>query len=308
MTKIPPKPERFLVTIPQYKMIRRVLQNRGIYFLAGIGSIFVPSRNEKYLVSHNHKGKSIVMEWPDLDGEMLWMSPGEAARTELKREFPDIKKVGWKRGHTQLFDWRWPMVFNGAWRGEGTYVDLVGAYCQIYRKLWLDTCFPRGHGKLELSPLAERLGKWKPARNSLLGIVRSRVSYGYRGGSSVRLRPTNNFLSPGLWATVQAVLNEVAWQAVKSGAVYVATDGYILPQSKRGWAFVQFLQDCGFQYREIAGEFDIKGWGCYSGPHKQTVSYAARDYVGSRQIRSIRLPFPDKELYITEWWKGLKNE
>lgn len=305
--KIHPKPDRFLVTHEQYKMVRRVLQVRGIYFLAGLSSIFVPSRNEKYLVSHNHKGKSLVMEWPDLDGEMLWMSPGEAARTELKREFPDIKRVGWKRGHTSLFDWRWPMCYMGRWQGDGVYVDLIGAYEQIYRRLWLDTCFPRGKGRLALYPIATRLGKWKPARNSLLGIVRSRISYGYRGGSSVKLRPQNQYLSPGLWATVQSVLNEVAWQAIKAGAVYVATDGYILPQSQRQKSFVAFLQDYGFSYREIAGEFDIKGWGCYSGPHKQTVSYAARDYVGTSQIRAIRLPFPNDELYITNWWKGLKD-
>lgn len=305
--KIHHKPERFLVTHEQYKMIRRVLQVRGTYFLAGISSIFVPSRNEKYLVSHNHKGKSLVMQWPDLDGEMIWMSPGEAARTELKREFPTIRRVGWSRGHTQLFDWRWPMVYRGKWQGEGVYVDLVGAYCQIYRRLWLDTCYPRGRGSLELEPIASRLSRWKPARNSLLGICRSRISYGYRGGSSIRLRPTNAFLSPGLWATVQAVLNEVAWQAVKHGSVYVATDGYILPQSRQQKEFVKFLADYGFEYREIAGEFDIKGWGCYSGPHKQTVSYGARDYVGTSQIRAIRLPFPNEELYITKWWKGLKN-
>jgi hypothetical protein len=305
--KIHPKPVRHLVSLEQYKMIRRVLQSRQIWFLAGIGSIFVPSRNEKYLITHNHRGKPLIMEWPDLDGEMLWMSPGEAARTELKREFPELKKVGWKRGHTALFDWCWPMVFMGKWQGEGVYVDLVGAYHQIYTELWLDTAFPRGRGRLNLYPIATRLGKWKAARNSLLGITRSRISYGFRGGTSVQLRPSNPFLSPGLWATVQAVLNEVAWQAVKAGAVYVATDGYILPQGQKQKAFVSWLEETGFVYREIAGEFKIKGWGCYSGPHKETVSYAARDYVGERQIRAIRLPFPDNELYITNWWKELKN-
>lgn len=305
--KIQPKPTRHLVTVEQYKMIRRVLQSRQIWFLAGIGSIFVPSRNEKYLITHNHRGKSLIMEWPDLDGEMLWMTPGEAARTELRREFPDIKRVGWQRGHTKLFDACWPMVYLGRWRGEGVYVDLIGAYEQIYRKLWLDTAFPRGRGRLPLCHIATRLSKWKPARNSLLGIIRSRISYGFRGGASIQLRPKNQFLSPGLWATVQGILNELAWQAVKAGAVYIATDGYILPYSQRARDFVELLYCFGFKAREIAGDFDIKGWGNYRGPHKETVRYAASQYVGERQIRAISLPFPDRELYLTEWWKGLKD-
>lgn len=307
MTKHP-KPQRYLITTEQYRLLRRVLQQRNIWFLAGIGSISVPSRNEKYIISHTPKGRSIVAEWPDLDGEMLWMSPGEAARTELKREFPTLRRVGWTREHTKLFDWRWPMAYLGRWEGDGVYIDLKGAYHQIYRKLWLDTCFPRGRGQLPLRYIACRLEKWKQARNSLIGIVRSRKCYGFRGGKSIPLHPVNPFLSPGLWATVQAILNEIAWQAIKSGAIYVATDGYIMPLSQKQKSFARWLEDTGFVFREIPGEFSIVGWGAYRGPHKTTMNYAARDYVGNRQIRAIKLPFEEHPTKITEWWKGIRDD
>lgn len=296
------KASRILVNWQQLLMIRQVLMSRHIYFMAGLSSIFVPSRNEKYILTHNQAGMPLCREWPDLDGEVLFMTPGEAARTELEREFPNVSKVGWPARSVRLFDWRWPMVYTGPYQGEAVYIDLVGAYHQIYRHLWLDVCYPRGRGTLNLKPIAERLGNWKPARNSLLGVIRSRHSFGFRGGSRFRLSMGNKFLSPHLWATVQGVLNEIAFRAIGLGCVYVATDGYIFPSGSGVKRFQQFLVDFGLENRAIAGDCEIRGWGNYRIGSRQTKRFQVGQWQGNKTFISLDLPNSSEPLKLLSWW------
>lgn len=298
--------QRILVDHKQFKMIREVLKQRQIYFMAGSQSIYVPSRNEKYIISHNQAGQSIVMEWPDLQGVMNWRTPGEVARLELEREFSDVKKIGWPAKSVTLFDWRWPMVFYGSYRGEAVYTDLVGAYHQIYSRLWLDCAFPRGRGTLPLRGIADRLGKWKLARNSLVGVIRSREGAAYRGSTRYRLQMGNKFLSPHLWATIQGVLNEAANCAIQTGAIYVNTDGYIHPSRSKVRDFQEWLSNVGLQYRTLAGDCEIKGWGNYIVGSRQTQNYlASKEWLTSPFI-TVCLPDRSDPTKLVEWWRSLK--
>lgn len=302
------KPTRHLVDWQAFRNIRQVLMSRNVYFMAGINSLYVPSRNEKYLLAYNREGQSMVREWHDCDGEVLWMTPGEVARTELEREFPNVKRVGWLKKQVALFDWRWPMVFYGPYRGEAVYIDLVGAYHQIYQRLWLDVCYPRGRGSLPLRFIAERLGKWKAARNSLLGVTRSRESSGFRGATRYKLAMGNRFLSPHLWATVQGVLNEIANRCLECGGIYVATDGYILPVGPNTRAFEQFLRDFGLEYRTLAGDCHIRGWGNYQVGTRETKRFSSGAWQGNKAFKSLDIPDRSQPLKLLEWWKGLNNE
>ena len=94
---------RVVFPLQRYVRAKRTFIKRGVFMMEGNGSFYVPKIRGKYMVDR------IVREWPDLDGEVLPMTPGEAARTELKRAFPDLKRVGWNRPMVKLFDWRWPM-------------------------------------------------------------------------------------------------------------------------------------------------------------------------------------------------------
>lgn len=299
---------RILVDHKQFRMIREVLKYRQIYFMAGSQSIYVPSRNEKYIISHNQAGVAIVKEWPDLDGVMDWRTPGEVARLELEREFPNVRKIGWPKKSVKLFDWRWPMVFYGSYIGEAVYTDLVGAYHQIYSRLWLDCAFPRGRGTLSLGGIAGRLAKWKPARNSLIGVIRSREGAGYRGSTRFRLRMDNRFLSPHLWATIQGCLNEIANRAIESGALYINTDGYIHPSQSRVKDFQRWLSDYGIQYQSITGDCVIKGWGNYSIGERQTKHYLVGREWETAPFVSLSLPDRSHPTKLIDWWKGLDYE
>jgi len=92
-----------------FKNIRFYLQAKSTYFISGHSSMFVPSRNEKYILSHRKDGVPVARLWPAHTGELLLMSPGEAARLELERAFPALDKVGWQGKHIKLLDWRSPM-------------------------------------------------------------------------------------------------------------------------------------------------------------------------------------------------------
>lgn len=297
---------RILVTYQQFRMIREVLKARQIYYLAGSASIYVPSRREKYIISHNHKNQPIAQEWPDLNGEMLWMTPGEAARTELERDFGYIKRVGWPSKSVRLFDWLWPMAYLGDAKGELVYTDIVGAYNQIYSRLWLDTCFPRGRGQLSLGPIAGRLAEWKLARNSLVGIIRAREGAGYRGNIRYKLSMGNKFLSPHLWATIQGILNELGVLALSSGGIYINTDGYIHPVSSDVLTFQKCLTDFGIEYRTIVGIGQIRGWGNYWVGTRQTQHYSNGREWRTAPFNTCRLPDNTDPLKLTLWWKGLK--
>ncbi len=280
--------------------MRRVmshLQDEGTYFLAGTNSIYVPSGKRRYL------DKSVCKPWPDLDGQTRLMPPGEAARTELLREWPHLKKVGWRPGQQVLFDWRSPMAYTGPYAGYMIYVDLDAAYSQIYSKLWLDTSYPRGYyGRYPLAAVAERLKVWKVARNSLVGLVRSREGVAYRGTKRIRIKMQNRFLSPGLWATTQNILHWIAAKALDCGAIYLNVDGYIFPGVE--WEFVEefttWLSGHGIKW-SVRGEGlgEIVSWNNYQIGPLRTQAHRLGLTHNSKEFNNANIT--DRQLWARYW-------
>ncbi len=262
---------RYYVTGREMRSVMSHLQNEGTYFLAGSNSIYVPKGKVKYI------DKSVCKPWPNLEGEVGLMAPGEAVRTELMREWPDLERVGWSGKQVGLLDWRSPLKYTGPASFPMIYVDLDGAYLQIYERLWLDTTFPRGYyGRYPLSNVASRLKVWKGARNSLIGICRSRDAVAYKGRKRLQIKMKNKYLSPGLWATTQAILHWVASMAIYCGAIYVNVDGYIFPKLDVGLVdeFLLRISDLGLRWSIRAeGEGEIVSWNNYRVGHSQTQAY-----------------------------------
>lgn len=278
---------RYVVTESEFIRVRDELVQQGTYFSAGHASLYVPSITTKYL---NEKA---VRHWLDLDGNIIPMTAGEAARAELGRAFPDIKRVGWLPKEITLFDARSPCHFTGPATGEMMYVDLVSAYYQIYKCLWLDTTYPRGlYGRFPLYDVAEKLKHWKAARNGVLGIVRSRYLVGFRGHQRIEMSIKNKFLSPGLWATVQDTLHWIAAEAIDKGAVYVNTDGYLFPLDNSNVdAFFDVLTDHHLKYKiRAVGEGDVKAWNAYRVGSFSTLPYKMKltNIKQSKEFTNVR--------------------
>lgn len=237
------------------------LKNEGTYFVGGSNSIYVPKTKTKYL------DRRSCRPWMNVEGEIGLMAPGEAVRSELTREWPDLKRVGWSAGHISLLDFRSPLHYTGTAAGQMTYVDLDGAYCQIYENLWLDTSYPRGYyGRYPLANVATKLKDWKGARNALVGISRAREAVAYKGTRRIALKVKNRYLSPGLWATVQVILHMIANKAIDCGAIYVNVDGFIFPETDGTTMdeFLFWLSGLGFRWSIRAqGIGEIVSWNNY---------------------------------------------
>jgi hypothetical protein len=275
--------DRHVIPEKDLKSMRDELIRRETYFIGGASSVYVPSRGAKWMSANS------VMTWPDIDGTPTPMTPGEAARTELGRAFPGLKRVGWQPGMISLFDWRSPMHYAGPQTGDFLMIDLKSAYYQVYRRLWLNVPYPRGFGSLSLMPVAEALREWKAARNSLVGVCASREAIGIRGQERKVLKIRNKYLSPGLWASVQAILHTIAAMALFHGAVYINTDGYIFPSSS-GWEdFVMFLDALfvAWEFRAI-GDGVIAGWNSYQVGDKSTHIFRSKLGANENEFSNIK--------------------
>lgn len=277
--------DRYYVTGSELRSVMSHLQREGTYFLAGSNSIYVPRGKVKYL------DKSACKPWPDLENEVGLMGPGEAVRTELAREWPDLTRVGWSGKQVVLLNARSPLHYTGQYSAPLIYVDLVAAYNQIYEKLWLDTTFPRAYyGRYPLWAVANRLKIWKSARNSLVGVCRSRDAVAYRGMKRVTIKMKNKYLSPGLWGTVQGILHWIASEAVNHGAIYVNVDGYIFHEGDGELAdrFLLFLSDLGIRWSIRAqGQGEIVSWNNYRIGHTQTQAYKLGLIQNSKEFSNV---------------------
>lgn len=294
------KVTRYLTTIHALRMLRKFLIGREIYFIPGSNSIWVPSRKEKWV------NEAVCQPWPDIDGVVERLSPTEAARIELSRSFPS-GKVGWRSPDIKLLDWRSPMYYGGVYSGEIRHIDIVSCYAQIYRKLWLDTCFPRGKGRLSLYPVYDKLVYWKAARNSVVGITIARKAVGIKGNTRVHLKTQNPFLSPHLWATIQAILHDLAEIALSLGAIYVMTDGYFFKDKAKAKLMRGVLDSLGIHYKRSGGYGEIRGWGAWSIKGiGSTKPYQMGQY--STKMFSNVSPYQKGDRYFVDWWAKLKGD
>lgn len=264
--------------------INRALRNDDIPFIDSGNSYYCQSKRSKFIFADN------CSEWPDLEGNVIPMLPGEIAKTELKRQWPDLERVGWNGSLITLFDWQAPMYFRRPFAGWLVHIDLSAAYHQIYKRISLNMGWPYGHGNLHLAPIADRLKSNKLARNALVGITASRTITLARGYTNTTLKTKNKYLSPMLWAFIQSALNEIAYAALEFGAEYIATDGYIFPDDARenSTGFINFLKSYGYNFKIESGLGEVRGWMAYSTKMKTTKLYG-RKQIGENDIDNVTI-------------------
>lgn len=278
------------------------MRREETYYIAGSNSVYVPSAKTKYT------DISVCKLWEDLEGQTRQMTPGEAARTEMMREWPLMKKVGWFSRHVELLDKRPPMHYSGPQVGSLIYIDLDSAYHQLYARMWLDQPWPRGYyGRYPLSDVADRLANWKAARNSLVGIARSRGGVAYRGNKRIALSFKNRFLSPCLWATIQDLLHVIAGKAVELGAVYVNTDGYMFHADPPEFyeEFMIFLSENEFRWSvRSQGQGEVVSWNNYRVGETRTKANKLLLTQKSKEFTNVN---PQSEARWLDWWSNVRK-
>lgn len=265
--------QRELLRVPMSRedlmKMRLYLMKNDIFFTAGSYTISCASLRVKFLLAEK------IRAWRDIDGNVVFMTPAEIARTELDREYAHIKRVGWQSKHIELFDKGVPLLYTGQFEGNAVYVDLKAAYHSIYKRLPINVLYPRGWPKnpMMLDGVAARLADDKAARNAVIGTIRSRSITGYKGSKVIKLSAKNRYLSPCLWGTIMDYLNDLASVAYTLGAIYINTDGYIFPLDT-GWAaFIDLLKYYQHDFKAIPGYCHVSGWNSYKIYDKQTKTY-----------------------------------
>lgn len=284
-------------------LIDHTRQGDDFYF-AGTHSLTIPALKSKYILA------SACREWPDKDGVIDWLTPGEAARTELDRSFKDKIKPNCRSGDIPLLDKLSPRFWSGnpVKSMNMAYIDLKGAYHQIYKWLTMDTAWPLGIGQYPLLDVALKLQDWKAARNSVVGISRARTISCGKGSKSWEQSFKNRYLNPSLWYVVQDFLHELAFVACLRKCLYVATDCYIFDlEAMNGYAgylsFKRFLDDHDLVYRLVTGSGHIDGFGSYRVGSKQTYLNAIEKQGGGKQS------YVDWSGKATiDWWLAQKRE
>lgn len=136
----------------------------------------------------------------------------------------------------------------GELRGEWAMVDIEAAYYSIYSALSLDLEYKRDRGTMTIRDVAfdghEQIAPHKLARNMAAGIIRSTHRTIWEGGTVHEERSHNTLLAPQLWALIADTMHAIARRAVEGyGAVFVNTDGYIVPAGHADGLITELADD-----------------------------------------------------------------
>jgi hypothetical protein len=241
-------------------------------------SVTVPELSERYML----KSGSIVLEG------------NPATDSDLARDYISVK-LGDRRLRAQGYQARFFNVQRSQpiWTKPGLYPDMIyldlqSAYWSILQVVGLDVdYYPDG-------TIAQGVQTWdfpyikrKVARNAIITSGLPTVTVAVRNGEPVRI-PTRRRVNLGLWSVVQDLLHAIAWDMVhRFGAVYVNTDGYIIPAGWATYALDYVYTEYGLHMREKArGDAQVWGAGAYRVGDKKT--HALASMAGSvRKIRDL---------------------
>lgn len=252
----------------------------------GLGSFYDVKNKIRYINKDN-------CEWFAINpyNQPILMLPGEAARETILHYYP----LGYKQSK-QFNDTRIPapILFSGSTKlDSAVYIDIKSCYCQMYKKLYLDTQFPSLTGTLPLRPIAEFFDDYsikiapskfaKRARNAVTGLLYSSRIMFYNGNEYFVKRVYGKLFNPLVWYSVNYMLHELANQAIRYGAIYIATDGYIFPSMSHWQLFSDLLDTLGLEFRCITGKCRIVRFGGYT-----IRGYAIRDSEHSKTTNLYR--------------------
>lgn len=216
------------------------------------------------------------------------------------------RRVPWQKRALPMFQITPPLYFKRPVDGDLAYVDIHAAYHTLYSPATLDLDFDIERGTLALGRLnflsAHEIGQEKGIRNSLVGITRALTMQQVRFGIAQTRRTHNRFLAPGLWGYLMHTMHAIARQAVRDfGAVYVHTDGYIVPRPAAEPLIThlrdRWLMDAGIRH---AGQGRVRACGAYRIGGHGTRTIGLSDRHGQPVDNMLALT-RDQERLLMRW-------
>lgn len=187
-----------------------------------------------------------VMSWTLPDRHERWIKPsavinignglqtaGEIARDYLDFKFPNRLRATGAQAALLKMHRSAPLYCEPSVLEDATYVDLKSAFWSIMMLLgWNVDYYPSKWIVKGKAPDDYPLSEHKQARNSLVTCGLSTPLRMWTGKKVTRQFARNNHINMGLWAIIMDTLHAIAAYARQLDAVYIHTDGYILPSEK----------------------------------------------------------------------------
>lgn len=192
------------------------------------------------------------------------LTPADLARDYLEVKYPKRARIS-SRQYWDMKNHRTaPLYATPGHLSFGYYVDLKAAYWSILQVIGWDVDYLPGRFLAVRSDVSDfPFPAYKLARNCLVSVGLPGKSTLWTGEKLVQQKRPNRLINLMLWSCVQDVLNSIAADMVDIGAVYVHTDGYILPEERLEDAF-SILDEWGLPGSvRHAGEAKIYGAGLY---------------------------------------------
>lgn len=192
------------------------------------------------------------------------LTPADIARDFLAVKYPKRGRIS-SRQYWDIKDHRSaPLYATPGYLSHGFYVDLKSAYWSILQVIGWDVQYLPGRFIASRSSVQDfPYPSNKLARNCLVSVGLPGKSTLWTGEKLVQQARPNKLINLVLWSAVQDVLNSIAADMIDIGAVYVHTDGYIIPASRIEDAFA-VLDEWGLPGSiRLEGDAKIYGAGMY---------------------------------------------
>ena len=212
-------------------------------------------------------------------------TPGDVVRDYLDFYFPSRQRAYGKEADFYRTKISTPLYLRPGILVDGVYVDIKSAYFSLVNLVGWNVRYKPGSwispGRpcydFPLANDTRRIAK--SARACLVSFGLHRKSTFWNGSKIVERNTRNNHVNYGLWHVCQDILHAIATVAVSLNAVYIHTDGYILPSGN-----AEVLEDY------------IRSWGLRTGRKGQgpTLVFGFGNFrVGNHETKRLR-PFIGK--------------
>lgn len=189
-----------------------------------------------------------------------------------------------------------PLYCNPCVFDHGFYIDIRSCYWSVIQTVgWKVDYWPGEWIGGKHKPQNFPWPRHKIARACLVSVAASSAIPMWSPDRDLYVQPAyNKLLNRSLYCLINDVLNSIAAEAVRLGAVYVHTDGYIAPSLRVANQIEQLIMDWGLTPGRKA---DGRGW----------VSSTQSYHVGSMQSKGTTEPSETMIIREVPYWRWLQQ-
>jgi hypothetical protein len=266
-----------------------------------------------YAVVWQRGGKKPAVKAVLESATILGRLPSEIARAHLEGAYA-VWRPPYQKGLLSLLERASAPYYAVVGRyPDMAYVDLKAAYYVLYTRWWGLEYWPMRYLTAPRTVIRweEELATNKLARNALYGLLRGTRKVAYTKGRAFS-HPVHQYVYPQVALAVLHTLHAIAHEVAEQwGAVYVHTDGYIVPANVAPYLVAWLGEVWGLEARiDAIGDADIRGVGIYAVGRKASIPYiqGVRGRDADRIDRSVLEWLKPRYAWYTKLVKEVMEE